>query len=123
MLTLGRLNPTSLLRLFNDAFNDAALCTASTRKTAWKKQATLLVRHVGRSGTLVEVVNVLRNDVDGKLGVFADKCRDRLMTRIGLRLHRFHAPPFVPTPYQRRIGLEALSRSQALGIKALPKTG
>ena len=79
------------------------------------------VQHVTTAGALVQVIDILGDQCQSR-----DECfqqRDRQMRWIRLRSKDLHSPPFVPTPYQRRIAPERFGGRQFLGIKVFPQSG
>jgi len=84
-------------------------------------QAAVQVNDILAAGTLVQVVNVLRDQ--RQLRYMAREVGDGQMSRIRLGLEDAHAPPFIPAPDQRRIAAKRFGCGQLARIETLPYTG
>ena len=81
-------------------------------------QAAMQVNDVSAARALVEVVDVLGDkrearDVAGQFG-------NGHVRRVRLGLQHLHPTPLIPTPDQRRIGLEGFGRCQRCRVETLP---
>src|SRR5690606_6262188 len=81
-------------------------------------QAAVKMDDVGVSGTLVQIVDILRHQ--GEPGYEPRQFGDSPVPWDRLRLQYLHSPTLIPAPDQRRVLAKGIRWSQRSGIEALP---
>ena len=93
---------------------------------ARRKQTAVQMLHLFHAGALVQVIDVLRDDIDAhfmasQAAQSAGQLPQRQVARMRCCPQHQTAPPLVPGPDARRVGFPSFGRCQFLGAKLRPQ--